>query len=317
MFEIKRYTSADAKEWDCFVPKTRNGTFLFLRSYMDYHADRFVDHSLMVYRKGKLCALLPACEKENTFVTHGGLTYGGLLMSPSIGASDVCKIFCALGNFLKAEGFISISYKAIPWIYHRIPAEEDLYALFKECGAQVTKREVASVLFIADEPVRFSESRRSGLRKAIYNRLSVKESCDFRCFWKILSDNLSAKYSATPVHSVEEIELLHSRFPENIRLFVANKPDGTIVGGVVIYECGATIHTQYISASVEGKQLGAIDILFDYILNDVYKDSTKYRYFDFGTSTRDGGHILNEPLIFQKEGFGGRGVCYDTYEWKL
>ena len=26
---------------------------------------------------------------------------------------------------------------------------------------------------------------------------------------------------------------------------------------------------------------------------------------------------LHDSLIYQKEGFGGRAVCYDTYEWTL
>ena len=43
----------------------------------------------------------------------------------------------------------------------------------------------------------------------------------------------------------------------------------------------------------------------------------KRAYFDFGISTEDGGRVLNEGLIYQKEGFGGRAVCYDTYEWDI
>ena len=39
-----------------------------------------------------------------------------------------------------------------------------------------------------------------------------------------------------------------------------------------------------------------------------------YKYFDFGTSNEDMGRYLNEGLIYQKEGFGGRAVCYDWYE---
>ena len=35
--------------------------------------------------------------------------------------------------------------------------------------------------------------------------------------------------------------------------------------------------------------------------------------FDFGVSTEQRGSYLNEGLIFQKEGFGGRAICYDTY----
>jgi hypothetical protein len=36
-----------------------------------------------------------------------------------------------------------------------------------------------------------------------------------------------------------------------------------------------------------------------------------------GASNEEGGKVLNASLIYQKEGFGGRGVVYDTYEWEL
>jgi hypothetical protein len=40
-------------------------------------------------------------------------------------------------------------------------------------------------------------------------------------------------------------------------------------------------------------------------------------YLDFGKSTETHSDILNENLIYQKEGFGARAVCYDTYEWDV
>lgn len=81
MFEIKRYTPDLADEWNAFVAQSKNGTFLFDRGYMDYHADRFHDHSLIIYRRGKCYALLPGCVDGDTFYSHKGLTYGGLVMS--------------------------------------------------------------------------------------------------------------------------------------------------------------------------------------------------------------------------------------------
>ena len=48
--DIRRYTPEKADEWNRFVAQSKNGTFLFDRRYMDYHADRFQDHSLMFYR---------------------------------------------------------------------------------------------------------------------------------------------------------------------------------------------------------------------------------------------------------------------------
>ena len=74
------------------------------------------------------------------------------------------------------------------------------------------------------------------------------------------------------------------------------------------------LHTQYISATPTGKAYGAIDLLFDELIHSVYAD---YCYIDFGKSTTSDSADLNEKLIFQKEGFGARAVCYDTYEYDL
>ena len=161
--------------------------------------------------------------------------------------------------------------------------------------------------------MKFTESRRSGVRKATRAGVTVRESKDLATFWDILDKNLTNKYATHPVHSLEELTLLHSQFPNSIRLFMAYNGKGIAIGGTIIYEMPRAVHSQYISASPEGKRLGAIDLLFDYILNDVYVNHKGF--FDFGKSTEEGGKILNKTLIFQKEGFGGRGVCYDCYEW--
>lgn len=80
MFEIIRYSSDRKAEWDDFINRSKNGTFLFRRDYMDYHSDRFSDHSLMFYFKGRLYAVLPATVVGGTLYSHQGLTYGGLVM---------------------------------------------------------------------------------------------------------------------------------------------------------------------------------------------------------------------------------------------
>ena len=66
MFEIIRYTPDKADEWNQFIAKSKNGTFLFDRHYMDYHRDRFEDHSLMFYLEGALYALMPATAEAAT-----------------------------------------------------------------------------------------------------------------------------------------------------------------------------------------------------------------------------------------------------------
>ncbi len=132
-------------------------------------------------------------------------------------------------------------------------------------------------------------------------------------FWKILDDNLTNKYGTKPVHTLSEIEYLHSRFPDNIKLYLAFS-DEQVLGGTVMYLTKNVLHTQYISASILGKESGALDLLFDELINKIFVDIP---VFDFGQSTEQMGNVLNESLIFQKEGFGGRGVVYDIYKYTL
>jgi len=312
MFEVRRYTAQQSDEWNRFVAASKNGTFLFDRRFMDYHSDRFSDHSLLVYRDRRLYALLPANEMEHTLVSHGGLTYGGLVMDGRCSAKGVIDAFQAINDYLRQQGFCRVVYKAIPWIYHQLPAEEDLYALTAVCRARLTIRDISSAI-VAAHRQQFTESRRSGLRKALRAGLTVRESSDVEAFWQILNDNLTAKYAVRPVHTADELRLLRSRFPERIKLWLVYNSQ-TPVGGTLLFLTPQVLHTQYISATPEGKTIGAIDLLFDHLINNVYKD---FPYIDFGKSTVSDSADLNEQLIFQKEGFGGRAVCYDTYEYDL
>lgn len=309
---ITRYLPGQAAEWDAFVDKSKNGTFLFHRAYMDYHSDRFNDFSLMIYRRGKLYGLLPANIQGDTLYSHGGLTYGGLIMDDHAAAADIVETFTSINDYLCLVGVKKVVYKAVPAIYHRLPAEEDLYAIFNACGARLVHRSVSSVV-CRESPVRWRRIRTCGAEKAVSAGVTIKHETDPHIFWDILTTNLRDKYNASPVHNVEEITLLMSRFPDNIKLFTAEK-DGLTLGGVLLYVTDTVAHTQYISASEEGKQAHALDLLFRELMQTYLSD---HRYFDFGTSTEDNGRVLNEQLIYQKEGFGGRAVCYDTYEWTV
>ena len=323
MITVTRYTPKNHQTWNEFVKQSRQGTFLFDRNYMDYHQDRFHDHSLMIYYKDKLYALLPANEvvsasnneiPQKELVSHQGLTYGGLLTGNKMTAELTCETFEAIGNYLKQEGFSKLTYKAIPWIYHKIPSEEDLYALIHVGKASLSAREISTTILLQNK-LRFSEQRRRGVNKAKKNSLIIRQSSqeDVFAFWNILNNNLQQKYHTRPVHSNEELQLLMSRFPENIIGYSVLK-DEEVIAGTIIFITPQVIHTQYIGASEKGKEEGALDLLFDYLINQKKWNAP---YFDFGKSTEDRGNYLNTNLIHQKEGFGGRGVAYDTYEWTL
>ena len=308
---IEKYSPELRDEWDDFVASSKNGTFLFYRDFMEYHSHRFTDNSLLFYQKGRLIALLPGNIVGNTLYSHQGLTYGGLILSVFTTAEAVLSIFSTLKDYLAKEGIEQFIYKTIPHIYHKLPAEEDLYALFRN-DAQLISRSISSCIVQKDRP-RFSELRRRGVNKGEKCRLFVKKGERFRGFWKILTENLFRRYNVAPVHSLSEIEYLKSIFPTNIHLFEVWEGD-RMLAGCVIFDTGKVAHVQYISANEEGKKCGALDFLFDYLIQKIYITKP---YFDFGTSTEHGGTILNEGLISQKEGFGGRGIVYDTYRLQL
>ena len=313
MFEIVRYTAEQADAWNQFVATSKNATFLFDRRYMDYHADRFHDHSLLFYRGERLMAVLPAHVEGDTLFTHRGLTYGGLLMSEQLTISETMMLFRELNDMLRSEGLKHVCYKAIPWIYHRLSAEEDLYALYHECKARIVARDYSTNIFLGAN-LRWERVRRRGVVRAERAGIHVEISNDYADFWHVLADNLGTKYGVKPVHSLAEIELLHERFPQNIVLYQAVR-EGQVLGGVVLYVTPQVVHAQYSSATPEGKSLGAIDAIYERIMHHDYKD---YPYFDFGRSTENAdGSGLNETLVFQKEGFGARGLCYDIYEYDL
>lgn len=312
MLEINRYKDENKEEWNGFARLSKQGTFLFDRNYMDYHSDRFSDHSLMIYREGSLVALLPANETDKSIVSHQGLTYGGLLTNEKTKAADVIEIFESLTEYYKSNGINRIVYKPIPWIYHRIPSEEDLYTIYNTHHAKITAREISSTIFLQAR-LKWSHGKMYRIKKVARDGVIIGESNDYEAFWEILNDNLKNRYDTKPVHTLQEMNLLHERFPDNIRLYTARK-DNHLLGGILIYVTPYVIHTQYISATPDGKKEGVVDAICHFLL-DEYAD--RYPYFDFGKSTENQGTYLNESLIAQKEGLGGRAVCYDTYEWEL
>lgn len=306
---IVRYTAEQRTVWDRFVTASRNGTFLFMRDYMDYHADRFTDYSLMFYKGGQLIALLPGNTNGDVFYTHGGLTYGGFILSYPATAKVILQALFLLCRHLKdVAGIHTIVYRTIPYIYHKYPSEEDLYALFR-LNARLTERKISSVV-IPRGGCSFNTLRCRKVKLAHKNGLKVCQDDAFETFWPILEQNLRGRHNRLPVHSLEEMVRLNRLFPGEIKLHRVLSGEKT-VGGCVMYISDEVAHVQYIASTEQGREMGALDLLFDSLIHQFYADK---RYFDFGVSVEDGGRYLNEGLIFQKEGFGGRAVMYDTYE---
>jgi hypothetical protein len=310
MFKIRRYTKGDEEAWNKFVAESKNGTFLLDRRYMDYHSDRFSDFSLLVFdERDDLTALLPANRVGDRVTSHGGLTYGGIVSDRSMTISRMLDLFACVRTFLAEAGVAALDYKTIPAIYHRLPAEEDRFALFIQ-GAELARRDVLSVIDLTTRgPVQ--ERRLRGARKAKSAGILVERSKRWEEFWSVLSANLGDRHDRRPVHTLEEILLLHGRFPANIQLFVATK-GRAVLGGTVLFLAGRTVHAQYIGSNEEGRGISALDHLFEQLIRQ-FEGSSDARYFDFGISNEGDGRNLNRGLVEFKEGFGARAVVHDHY----
>lgn len=308
MVTVVRYSSADQSSWNDFVEKSKNGTFLFHRNYMDYHADRFADFSIIAKNDdGRVLALFPANRLDAQLVSHGGLTYGGMVSDSKMTTSQALDVFGAWIAYCKENGIREIVYKAVPSIYHRGPAEEDKYALF-HFGATLYRRDILSVVD-SQHPFDFQKRRERGVAKAIKSGIVVSEQQGFGEFWPILEKNLERRHSVRPVHTLAEITRLKECFPQNIRLFCAGR-QGEIYVGIVLYYAFPAIHVQYIASDEAANSTGALDLLF---WEAIQMSRQSARYFDFGISNEREGRYLNRGLVDFKEGFGARAICQDFY----
>ena len=304
------------KAWDKFVTASRNGTFLFRRDFMEYHSDRFEDASLLIYDDKKPLGLLPANRSRRdaaTVESHGGLTYGGLLLGDKATAMLTGKMLHVAAEYYLAQGYKQLVYKPTPYIYHRQPTEEPLYWLYR-AGATLETRNVSTAVSLRN-PLPLSELRGRKCRQAQNADLRIRSEKsgaaadeDYPAYWDLLTETLEQRHGVRPVHSLQEIKHLKSLFPNEIKLCTAER-EGALLAGVLCFDCGKVVHAQYIAAGAEARTCGALDLLFATLL-EIYSNRA---YFDFGISNEPETGRINEGLIFQKEGFGGRSVCYDRY----
>lgn len=310
-YTVEKYQPNQKAVWNNFVKEAKNATFLFQRDFMDYHSNRFVDHSLLVYKNEKLVAVLPANIIDCTLHSHQGLTYGGIILGKKTTFEEVLVAFKSILEYLQNKGISNLKLKLLPKIYHQLPSDEIDYLLFI-VKATLERRDFTSSVLNENQIKIASSNRLRGIKKGVKNQLEIREEMDFEAFWKkVLEPNLKQVHNQKPVHSFEEISLLKSYFPKNIKQFNVYKEE-EIVAGTTIFETSTVAHAQYISANEIGRKTGGLDFLFNYLLEH-FSDR---KYLDFGISIEAQGMKINKGLLDWKESFGGRSVVHDFYEIK-
>ena len=314
MIRIEKYSGEKENIWNQFNKDSKNYLFIFDRNYMDYHSDRFKDHSLMFYDDDKLIAILPLSEHGEELKSHGGLTYGGFITDSKMKQHTMNDCFEAFISYAKENSFKKIVYNCIPHIYHNQPAEEDRFALFAN-DARLNTIDVSTYVNLA-APLKMAKGRKAQISRAKREGVVIEELSsleDFEVFIDLENAVLNERHEASAVHTGAELKLLKDRLPENIHLFAAMK-DGKMIAGTVIYEYDTVVHTQYMAANDEARTIGALDLAVATVI-EKYKNTKKW--LDFGISTEHGKTYLNEGLCSQKEGFGGRTGVYEIWELNL
>ena len=308
-YTVKKYEPKDFNLWNTFLSKAKNATFLFHRDFMEYHADRFQDYSLLVFEGKKLVGLLPANVTENVVHSHQGLTYGGLVLSKNAKLYDTIDVFKFILKFLFENNITHLKLKELPSIYCSTFSDEINY-LMHICESKFTMKHNLLVIPLKKE-FAISKSRRQCINRGKANNLIIKEEANFDVFWnQLLIPNLKEKFNAVPVHTAAEIRLLQNRFPDNIRHFNVYS-DNELVCGTTVFITDTVVKPQYISGNEKNNELGSLDFLYDYLIHEVAKDK---EYFDFGPTHENEGRNIVASINFWKESFGSKSIVQDFYE---
>lgn len=308
-------------QWDEFLEACPMSTFLHTRRFLAYHKNRFKDDSLIIKDdEGDWLGVLPAAlnPTDNTeIISHPGITFGGILHKGKLMGSSMLEALEEINKFYTQKGYKKFIYKAVPYIYHRLPSSDDLYALFR-CNAELYRRDLSCTISL-DLPLNLSNkalsTMRRRFRKAEESGVTVHDSPnDLEQLWKILTNNLQEKYGTNPVHSYEEISDLLEKFPTNIKIVTA-KQEQNVVAGLVLFMNSLVYHTQYLVVTPEGAEIFALDYIINHCID--LARQFKIKYFDFGISNEQQGQYLNQGLYKSKAKHGGGGVVHDFYRLNL
>lgn len=313
---VRAFNVEDSKAWDDFCQYSFQATLLHTRLFLSYHGDRFIDRSLIIEKDGKWLGLFPAAPSNTNplhIVSHPGATYGGVLHKGQLqGASMITALELIIRYYAK-EGYSRLIYKAVPFFYHRVPAQDDLYALFR-LGARRFRCDISSTID-SDNRQPISQRRKRAVNKAMKHGVKIAEGSRYiPDMWRVLTHNLQGKHGVAPIHSLTEITVLSDRFPKNIRC-VCGVIDGEVVAGILLFITPTTSHAQYIASSQSGYKACALDVIFTHCVEINQHEGR--RWFDFGISTENDGLLLNDGLYAFKAEFGAGSTIHEFFEMDL
>ena len=313
---LRRYTSADTDKWDSFCIDAIQSTFIHTRKFISYHRSRFLDLSLFIERNNEIVGLFPCAQSAYSpleIISHPGITYGGVLHNGYLVGDQMLLALSEIKAFYQDMGYTRLIYRCIPSIYHKAPSEDDIYALFR-LDATLLRCDLSSTIDLSYR-LPIGSRRLRGFKKANREGITIREGHDLISkYWAILEDNLRSRHRTKPTHTLAEIQLLASRFPNEIRCLCAYSGE-SLVAGVIIFATQTAHHAQYIASSPQGHACSALDLLLEHCV--ACAEAEGVRSFDFGISTERESRMINAGLYNYKTEFGSGSKLYQTYSVPL
>lgn len=272
---------------------------LFRRNYMDYHADRFTDFSLMAIADGGVVGCFPASIEGKTVTSHGGLTFGGWQVADDCPEPMLETLSHLSAHYFKESGIDNIVVRQTPGIFSKS------HTYYPPLKAHSTATELDGAAIDLRAPHSLGVKRRPRVKRATDSHNFSEASLEQ--FWPILEACLEDRHQAKPTHTLAEIVSLKLKLPDRIACFKAEYA-GEIVAGAVVYLSRKVAHVQYMATNQRGRATHALDGLIFWLMR---RYAGRAEWLSLGVSNeRDG--TLNQGLFDYKLSFGAKRVAHVT-----
>jgi hypothetical protein len=301
-FNVKRFKSSDKNIWDRHVSEFCPFSFLFYRDFMEYHNDRFIDFSLLIYEKSSLVALFPAnLSHVNAINSHMGLSYGGLIYDED-NAHDLFEkaVYASILDFCKDHNINTLNI-TLPPPFYATRIKDQAYAIIS-LGAEDVTPLLSMAVNLGDSSKAHKTKHKRFRKNTKRNTFSIVLDNDLTPFWnKVLIPCLKEKHQSRPVHQLEEIVLLHQRFPEHIKQWNIYHED-KLLAGITLFIKNKIIRSQYGATALGHESSAPLDFLYLYLIQKYRTDG--YHFFDMGSIPANSKFSYPKGLVNYKRELG-------------
>ena len=319
---IEKFSNINDEKWDNFIMKDSiNGTFLHSRKFLNYHKNKFKDHSLIIKKNTSIVAVIPACEvvKEGKriFYSHQGSTFGGIVINSAYNnISHIDSSVNILEHYLKEQNFDKVVLKNTSELFCNENTSLLEYFYFKygyrnynELSLYIDFKKYNSII-----ENNFSASKRRDFKYSLKYNMQfkiLKTDNEINDFYKLLVLSL-INHNTKPVHSLEELlDFKNSRLSDIVKFYGVYYDNYLIAGSMVFNFNNTVFHTQYLASNPVYSNYYPMNFLNYNLIKEAYMNN--YRFFSFGISTEEQGKVLNTSLAQFKEGFGTIGSINRSY----